>query len=70
MKYKGVTIPTGYFVAFKNVTKAAAQDYAKGARSARFTKKYDASRAKILRVGTDKKDYIVVVKSGYGHWKP
>ena len=62
MAGKSTKIPSGYRVAFTNCTKTAASQYAKGARSGRFGRVYDRTRARVLKVGPGKTDYIVVVK--------
>lgn len=62
MKYKGVQIPRGYYVAFEGCTKTAAGHYAVGARSGRFGASYDRNRAKVIKVGPGKYDYIVAIR--------
>jgi len=62
MKYKGIEIPRGYEIAFKDCNKTAAGHYAQGARSGRFGATYDRNRAKVIKVGSGKYDYIVVIR--------
>jgi len=61
-EYKGVKIPRGYYVAFKDCGKTEADNLAIGARRRGFRTPYDRSRAKVMKVGGGKKDYIVVMK--------
>lgn len=61
-RYKGEPIPRGYKVRFTKITKTAAEQLARGARSGRFGKEYDRDRAKVIKVGRGKTDYIVVIK--------